>query len=436
MLRALTAISSAALIAVGCVSVGPTATTQPSGLVPSLGITTPAATVAVTATPSTVPTPSAPPTATPTIELTPDVTASPTLEPSVAPSETPEPIETPATTTGDVLFFDEMDDPTSGWTTGSASFAEIAYDVTSLEIAMLQSPAYAYSARSLDEEYGVVLSAAEFNPSTEGGAALLCLAPDDGAGDVAVGALFTTDGDVLFISIAGGEVDALETNSVGIEMPVGESTLFGIACAGTSTGALRLTAFGQDTGPLATYQSDEGPETFSRVGLYGETSTEGFVLDVETAASYGISGSAVAMSPDGEELLTHVPSDWQNQCFQPPAVNAETAAIVCFLQQEGVGVELVAYEQHATNEEMDAEYQERVETFGVESTGSCQEGPNETTWSIGQETFGRIQCSPQLVGTRTDWTDDRLGILSSLVDFDEDAYETLYNTWLDAGPNL
>lgn len=55
-------------------------------------------------------------------------------------------------------------------------------------------------------------------------------------------------------------------------------------------------------------------------------------------------------------------------------------------------------------------------------------------WSIGDESFGRLQCAPQQVGIRFDWTDTRLSILSTLIDFDGD-YQTTFQTWLEAGPN-
>lgn len=105
-----------------------------------------------------------------------------------------------------------------------------------------------------------------------------------------------------------------------------------------------------------------------------------------------------------------------------------------YLQVEGVGVELAQYQSFASNELMDAGYQEAVDTYGVEPTGSCESGPNETTWSVGDESFGRVQCAPQQVGIRVDWTDDRLSILSTLIDFDGD-YQNAYQAWLEAGPN-
>jgi hypothetical protein len=221
---------------------------------------------------------------------------------------------------------------------------------------------------------------------------------------------------------------------MGIELPEGESTVFGIACGGTSTGALRLTAFGDDTGPLATYQVDEGAQSFDSVAAYAEADTAGFVLDVSAVAAYGIPGSTAGMTPEATELLSHVPSNFQSQCIESPASEDEVAILACYLQQDGAGAELATYEQHASSEAMNAAYQERVTDFGMPSEGSCQSGPNETTWSIDDVVFGRVQCAPQMIGVRFDWTDDRLNILSTLVDFEGD-YNGTYQLWLDAGPN-
>ena len=82
---------------------------------------------------------------------------------------------------------------------------------------------------------------------------------------------------------------------------------------------------------------------------------------------------------------------------------------------------------------MDAGYDETVDIFGVESEGDCEKGPNETTWSIDDEVGGRLQCAPQAVGIRFDWTDEELLILSTLFDFEGD-YKNSYRLWVDAGP--
>jgi len=216
-------------------------------------------------------------------------------------------------------------------------------------------------------------------------------------------------------------------------MTPGATEGLGVECAGTSTGNFRMVAVLQGSGALATYENVEGPETFDGVALYGEALDVATTIDVSQTAVYAVPGSAEGMTPEAEELLTHVPSDWGNTCIETPASDVADAVISCFLQTEGTGVELAIFQQYPTQEDMDAAYQNTVDIFGVESEGTCQEGPNETTWSIDDETRGRVQCAPQGVGIRFDWTDDQLRILSTLFDFEGD-YENTYNLWVDAGP--
>jgi len=82
---------------------------------------------------------------------------------------------------------------------------------------------------------------------------------------------------------------------------------------------------------------------------------------------------------------------------------------------------------------MNAAYQDLVTNFGVTSTGSCQSGANETTWAFNDDTVGgHIQCAPQKVGIRFDWTDDLTSILATLIDFDG-SYPDTYAQWTDGG---
>ena len=60
-------------------------------------------------------------------------------------------------------------------------------------------------------------------------------------------------------------------------------------------------------------------------------------------------------------------------------------------------------------------------------------GPNEAEWDVSEQPGGRVQCAPQKVGIRFDWTDDLTNILSSLIDFDG-SYKDTYDQWVDAGP--
>ena len=208
--------------------------------------------------------------------------------------------------------------------------------------------------------------------------------------------------------------------------------LLGVECVGMVTGALRLVAVGAD-GPLAVYQDNEGPQTFNTVAVYAEATGDGLRVDVDQAAAYGIAGSAEGMTSEGESLLTHVPGDLQSTCYESPSTGSATAVQHCILQVEGTGAELLQFQSYSSNEEMDAAYQEVVAQFGVESTGTCESGPDETTWSVDGAAGGRLQCAPQEAGIRFDWTDDQLVILSTLIDFDGD-YENTYNFWVNAGP--
>jgi len=187
--------------------------------------------------------------------------------------------------------------------------------------------------------------------------------------------------------------------------PVGGFVL-GVECTGMSTGALRLVAVGEN-GPLAVYQHNEGPQTFSGVALYGEATNDSFTVDVDRAAAYGISGSAEGMTSEGESLLTNVPGDLQQTCVQSPSTSNATAVLHCYLQVEGTGAELLQFQSYAANEDMDAAYQEFVAQYGVESTGTCQSGPNETTWSIDSAVRGPRRSASASTGPTTSWSSSR-----------------------------
>lgn len=325
-----------------------------------------------------------------------------------------------------------MEDPaTSSWGETETEATTVSAEQGALRIATRQVNGAAYSSHPLGAEYAVLLVAADFKPSADGAVGVLCSA----ANDVHHGAAYTTNGALVFFSIDNGQVAVLDRiNDVGSDLRVNQSAIFGLECAGTATGALRLVALLPGAGPLAVYQSDEGPATFNGIAVYGEGFGSEFSVDVEEAGAYGISGSADGMTPEAGELLAHVPELFRETCTESPISDDGVAILHCYLQVEGVGVELAQYQVFATNEQMDAAYQEAVDQYGVESEGNCESGPNETTWSIGEDSFGRVQCAPQQVGIRFDWTDSRLSILSTLIDFEGD-YQNTQQAWLDAGPN-
>ena len=120
-------------------------------------------------------------------------------------------------------------------------------------------------------------------------------------------------------------------------------------------------------------------------------------------------------------------------CYESPVPDTAQFIVSCIAQTSGKGAELERYTQYADADAMNAAYQEVVTTFGVASQGSCQSGPNETEWEVGEQPGGRVQCAPQAVGIRFDWTDDLTSILSSLIDLGG-SYKETYDQWVDAGP--
>lgn len=424
LIRSLCICMAVASMLAGCVSLNAPSVAPSVGR--SFGITTPAPVASASASASAA------------VTLAPVATATPTTAPTATPSAeaseppTTEPTESPGTTTSDLILSDDMDDPsTSGWGTTDTETTTVSVQDGALRIEVRQEGGAAYSSHLLGAEYAVVLAVADFEPAADGAVGLLCST----SGDLHYGAAFTTNGALIFFSIDGGQVAVLERiNDVGSDLQVDVSALFGIECAGTATGALRLVAVLPGSGPLGVYQSDEGPATFNGIAVYGEAFGPEISIDVEQAGAYGIAGSSDGMTPEGEDLLTHVPELFQQTCTESPISQSGVSILHCYLQVEGAGVELAQYQEFAGNEEMEAAYRATVDRYGVDPAGSCESGPNETTWSIGEDSFGRVQCAPQQVGIRFDWTDTRSSILSTLIDFDGD-YQLTYQTWLEAGPN-
>lgn len=427
LIRSLCLCMAVASLLVGCVSIGGPSPSASAALGRSFGITTPAPIASATAGASAD--------ATQAPLLTPSPTSATTATPTAEPTATPaaEPTETPTATPDDLVLFDNMEDPAaSRWGETETESTTVSMEPGALRFEIRQELGAAYSSHPLPSEYAVLQVAAEFNPADDGAIGVLCSASDD----IHYGAAFTTNGALIFFSIDNGQIASLKRiNDVGSDLQVNEATTFGLECAGTATGALRLVAVLPGSGPLAVYQSDEGPQTFNGIAVYGEAFGSQFSVDVTQAGAYGITGTADgSVTPEGEELLTHAPESWQQTCTESPISQSGVAMLHCYLQVDGAGIELAQYQAFSTNEEMDAAYQESVEQYGVEPTGSCESGPNETTWSIDDQSFGRVQCAPQQVGIRFDWTDDRLSILSTLIDLDGD-YGLTYQAWLEAGPN-
>jgi hypothetical protein len=215
-----------------------------------------------------------------------------------------------------------------------------------------------------------------------------------------------------------------------------------VECTGLITGKLRITLWMEGTGPVATYETDAGPDTFNRVGAYAEARGAETYVSLANVLAFGAGGATNEISDATSELMTHIPADWLDSCYQsprPPLLGHTAEAVVtCFLGKPGSkGAEIAEYASYLAADEMDAAYQARLGAFGSGDAGnSCDVGPTETTWNFGEGTpdNGKLLCIDQFRGIRFDWTDTRLNILSSLVDFDG-SYPDTYADWVNGGPN-
>ena len=435
MLKSLPLAVAALFVVAGCVSVGPTPSSGPSGAVtaaPSVGVpTTAPVTQAPTVAPTVAPTP--PPTLAPTLPpvITPAPTEEATLPPTTEPSGTPGASGSP--TTRDLLYNDDMSDPTSGWEELNQDFATVSYDSGVLAMRFNDPQAWAFTVRQLTEANTTLVEEADFAPQSGGLFGLLC---GDSASSSYYGAVVSTDGGLVFIETDNGTINVLERHdNLGLDVSIGSSNPMALECSVTVDGAIQMVVGLANTGPVAVYRdAGNGLSAFDVSGLYGEAASDGYTLTVDTAAGWGAGGADGTMSDGAQILFAHIPTNLQSNCYESPIWNtAATYSVTCVLQTQGKGGELLQYKQYADANGMNAGYQDLVTAFGVESQGSCQSGPNESSWAVNEQTGGLVQCAPQFVGIRFDWTDDLTNILSSLIDFDG-SYPDTYSQWQDAGP--
>jgi hypothetical protein len=406
----------------GCVNVaGPSA--EPS-ITPASATATPAPSSAPTATATAIPTTTAAPT----------VTAAPT--PTTAP--TPAPTDDPGFDQRDVDFLDELADESSGWGVGANDGGSVAYVDGALRLDTSGTGAWLYSRRVANSTSATMRVIGDFYPTNEGRFGPICALGEDRL----FGAVVGTDGSWAFVKIdENGPEDIFGDPSAGLDVVAGGSNLVALECAGTATGSLRLTLWLGESGPVATWTQPNGPENFDRAGTYVAASGEGFSVEMDNVILFGSGVADGSYSPAGEELLAHIPADWQSSCYpglRPPYLARTAEAVVtCFLSSSNAdGAEIAEYASYLSAADMDAAYQERIDAFGTgDGSSSCGDGSGEHPYDIGDTESGRLLCVDQFAGTRFDWTDTRLNILSTLIDFDGDYGATL-DDWLIAGPDL
>lgn len=436
MLKSLPAAFVALFLVAGCVNVAPATSGAPPATAgsgaPSLGVTTPAPVTPppTLAPPTHAPTlaaPTAPPTLapTPTLASTLEPTTAPTLAATIAPSGSP--------TGSQQIFNDDMSDATSGWQETHEDFATITYDTGVLAFRFNNAQSWAYTVRHLDGPHSTLVLEADFQPQSPGIFGPLC---GDSNTVSYYGAVVTDSGGLVFLETDNGKINVLERHDdLNLDISIGGSNPLAIECSADSEGNVKIVAGLSGTGPVAVYRkTGTDVHSFDVAALYGEATAEGYTLAVDSATAWGAGGAEESMSDGATALYHHIPTDLQKDCYESPIWNTSAQFVVtCLEQTSGTGAELLQFQQYADGDSMNAAYQDFVSTFGVDSTGACETGPNETEWTINEQPGGRVQCAPQKVGIRFDWTDDATGILSSLIDLDG-SYSDTFSQWQNAGP--
>lgn len=429
MTRAVAISVVVALLVTGCVSLGPAQTTQPP-VAPSFSITTPAASPSATAAPT-----ASAPTATSTPEATPSAAATPTsgATETQAPPLTPDPSQAVIEDFGadELLFSDDFSDPTSGWGVGPNAAGTTAYVDGALQMDTIGEGYWMWSSRMHARNWPVLHVEASFTPSANGYVGLFCRFGDRDFW----GGRIHADGTWSFNRLDDEGAHTLTSQQqAGWEILPGTTTRVALDCAGTDTGSLRLQLSLPDIGLAASYEGseDEGDDRFDVAAVYTRSAAHPYSVRIDDVFVYGGEGET-SMSPETQALLLHVPAAWRPDCFEThTAFDVGSLADVGCRLSEGRS-DVVDFVQFDSQENMDAAYQTRVDKWAVESTDSCQTGPNEGGYTIGGLAAGSILCAPQTVGIRVDWTVDSLLILSTLTDFDG-SYPDVYQDWLIAGP--
>jgi hypothetical protein len=200
----------------------------------------------------------------------------------------------------------------------------------------------------------------------------------------------------------------------------------------------------EDTGPVAIYETDEGPDNFNMTAVYAEATGTATSVDLENILAFGSGFADNQVTDAAAELMTHIPQAWVDSCYQSmrPPLFARTAeaVVTCLLGEPGhLGAEIAEYASYLNTDDMNDAYQERVDHFGTgDNEERCRDGSGERPYHFGSgenaPDVGRLLCVEQFRGIRYDWTDNRLNILSTLVDFDGSLVQT-YDDWLAGGPD-
>ena len=205
-----------------------------------------------------------------------------------------------------------------------------------------------------------------------------------------------------------------------------------LLAAGGAVGGVLATS-GGDSEPVAATSAPE-PDPITAVIDTGSEAETGATVETGAAVETGaVETGAVAETVDEATaaLLTHVPEDQQQYC-EPVAdggdVQGWTAGVSCLLP---TGVQ-VWYFQMPSADEMNSVYSDLVGARPLDAGQCGQSREAESSYSIGNETAGRLACFPSAHGPSVTWTHDTTAILSQAVR-DDRSRAALFEWWSTEG---
>ena len=326
----------------------------------------------------------------------------PTPSAVVTPPTSPAPIDR------DLLFANQTIDATSGWRQLNVKKAAFEISDGSLASTYEKKGSWAYAVRELAAPETTVRVGGRFSSSGLGYFGWLC---GDSSTGRYYGAVPETDGSLVFIDGGYSGVEPLERyEELGAPISNGATTTMGIECV-IDHGTLWIEAFLDDGELIALHEESEVTDVtrFDVIGMYGEALEPAFTMTVDNVVARGAGGSTGALAFSDLPVASYAAPVAINGCVDAPRTTDETVGLECFLQDEGTGPEMIQLATHPDSASMDADYQ----TGAASST--CPDAPAAATWARGSE-----RCVAQHVGVRLEWTDTRLNLTGSVVDFDGD----------------
>lgn len=135
-----------------------------------------------------------------------------------------------------------------------------------------------------------------------------------------------------------------------------------------------------------------------------------------------------------EQLRGYIPAAFAGACTTTGPYTGSLASLSCDPPTEGVAT--LFYDIYPDAAALNASYEGFRTLAGLEDEGTCEDGPAEGPWRIGEAEAGRIVCYVSSSDTATMyWTDDQLLVLATAIWTDDDI-PAMYQWWIgpESGP--